>query len=250
MPAEQDRTELVPFTYEYPRPAVCVDCVVFGIPAPARSILRRRVPRLDVLLIRRLRDPFAGRYALPGGFVEIDEPLEPAARRELLEETGIAPARLVPLGMYGDPGRDPRGRTISAVFHAVVWTEEHAPTAGDDAEAARWFPLHRLPALAFDHDVIVREAWQALRRAVRGGPFGLELLPGDFAAETLAWVYRAVLGRGLELNQLLAGLLRYSLLRRATGRGRKDAEPGRYRWNVASYRKWERLGFDGLGLQS
>ncbi|NMC21047.1 MAG: NUDIX hydrolase [Thermogutta sp.] len=237
----------MPFTYQYPRPAVCVDCVVFGVPRPPSRRGRRRIPGLSVLLIRRLREPFAGRYALPGGFVEIDEPLEAAARRELVEETGITPVQLLPVGMYGDPGRDPRGRTISAVFRAVVWKQEHPPTAGDDADAAAWFPLRRLPALAFDHDLIVRETWQSLRRAVRGGPCGAELLPSEFEAETLAWVYRAMLGRWVEADKLLAQLQRYGLIRQAAG-GQKDAAVGRYRWNPASYRKQEKLGFDGLGL--
>lgn len=238
----------MPFTYEYPRPAVCVDCVVFGIPPKPARIRPGRLPGLNVLLIRRLREPFAGRYALPGGFVEIDEPLEAAARRELREETGIAPMRLVPSGVYGEPGRDPRGRTISAVFRAVVWQREHLPVAGDDAEAVRWFPIRRLPDLAFDHGLIVREAWQGLRRAVRGGPFGWELLPDEFEAETLAWVYRTILGRGAEIDEFFVGLRRYGLIRRAARRGRNDTSIERYRWNLASYRKWERLGFDGLGL--
>lgn len=238
----------MPFTYEYPRPAVCVDCVVFGIPRPPSRPRGRRVPRLSALLIRRLREPFAGCYALPGGFVEIDEPLETAARRELVEETGITPGQLVPVGIYGDPGRDPRGRTISAVFRAVVWKREHPPTAGDDAAAAAWLPLRRLPALAFDHDLIVRETWRALRRAVRGGPFGAELLPEEFEAETLAWVYRAILGRWVETDELLAQLRRYDLIRQSKSRGRDEGTVMRCRWNRANYRKWERLGFDGLGL--
>lgn len=238
----------MPFTYEYPRPAVCVDCVVFGIPRPPACAGRRRFPGLNVLLIRRLREPFAGCHALPGGFVEIDERLETAARRELVEETGITPQRMIPVGVYGDPGRDPRGRTISAVFRAVVWKHEHAPAAGDDAEAAAWFPLRRLPALAFDHDLIVRETWQALRRTVRSGPFGAELLPGEFEAETLAWVYRAILGRRVETEELLTRLRRYGLIRHAKGGGGKQASLMRCRWNLPNYRRLERLGFDGLGF--
>ncbi len=201
-----------------------------------------------MLLIRRLREPFAGCHALPGGFVEIAEPLETAARRELVEETGITLGRMAPVGMYGDPGRDPRGRTISAVFRAVVWKHEHPPAAGDDAEAAAWFPLRRLPALAFDHDLIVRETWQALRRAVRGGPFGAELLPREFEAEMLAWVYRAILGRWVETKDLLARLRRYGLIRDAKSRGGEHPTLMRCRWDFPKYRRWERIGFDGLGL--
>jgi 8-oxo-dGTP diphosphatase len=134
------------FCYDYPRASVTVDVVV---------ATKERAPR--VLLIRRKHEPFRGHWALPGGFIDMEETLEASARRELLEETGLAPRRLVQLGTYGDPGRDPRGRTISVVFLARV-TAAAGEQAGDDAADARWFPLARLPRLAFDHRRILREA--------------------------------------------------------------------------------------------
>jgi len=140
------------YTYDYPRPMVTVDTVVFaGPPADLR-----------VLLIRRARPPFQHCWALPGGYIDMEEPLESAARRELLEETGLEAPGLSQLGAFGDPGRDPRGRTISVVY----WTRLERPvpvTGGDDAREAAWFPVSALPVLAFDHEIIIQEALKRLR---------------------------------------------------------------------------------------
>lgn len=141
------------YCYEYPRPMVTADCVVVRTRAGAR----------EVLLIRRGKAPMKGRWALPGGFVEETESLEKAALRELREETGLKGARLLAqVGAYGDPGRDPRGRVITVAFLVKVPADAEA-RAGDDAKAARWFPLARLPkALAFDHARILRDALRRL----------------------------------------------------------------------------------------
>lgn len=140
----------------YPFPRVTVDVVV----------VRQQEGRPRVLLVRRARPPFAGRWALPGGFVEPDEPLEAAARRELREETGLEPDHLEQLYTFGDPGRDPRGWTISVAYLAVLHDEEaqvRQPCSGSDAAAVGWFDLDDLPPLAFDHADIV--AWAARRLA-------------------------------------------------------------------------------------
>ena len=136
-----------PFCYEYPRPAVTVDVVI---------VTRERRPR--VLLIRRKHDPFAGLWAVPGGFVDMDEALEAAAARELREETGVSAQRLEQLHTFGDPGRDPRGRTISVAYLARVDPEEVHPEAADDAAEVGWHPLDAPPALAFDHAKILERA--------------------------------------------------------------------------------------------
>ena len=138
-------TEKGAYTYDYPRPMVTVDA----------AILSMREGTRHVLLIRRGRPPFEGTWALPGGFVEIDEPLETAAARELAEETGLTGLALHQLHTFGDPGRDPRGRSISVVY----WGEappDAVATGGDDAAEAGWFPVDKLPALAFDHEKIVK----------------------------------------------------------------------------------------------
>ncbi len=133
----------------YPKPAMSGDAVV----------VRRSASGRDVLLIRRGREPFAGAWALPGGFIEPFERPEDAARRELAEETGLAlsePFALV--GVYGGPGRDPRGWTVSAAYVVAIDGDAPAVLGGDDAEEARWFPARELPQLAFDHDEIVADA--------------------------------------------------------------------------------------------
>ena len=142
------------FTYEFPRPAVAVDVI----------LLRQR-EETEVLLVERGNEPFRGRWAIPGGFVEMDEDLPDAARRELREETGIHIAeneRLVELGAFGKPGRDPRGRVISVVYLAGVACSQSAAAAGDDAARTEWFPLSRAPELAFDHAEVMAEARRRL----------------------------------------------------------------------------------------
>jgi 8-oxo-dGTP diphosphatase len=140
------------FTYDYPRPAVTVDVVI---------VTREANPR--VLLIRRKHAPFAGMWALPGGFVDMDESLEAAARRELFEETGVRAARLEQLHTFGDPGRDPRGRTISVAYLAQVSRARLKPRAADDAAEVAWHSLRSPPRLAFDHRKIVAHARRHLQ---------------------------------------------------------------------------------------
>jgi len=132
---------------QHARPALTADVV---------AVHAGGVPR--VLLVRRGNEPFAGRWALPGGFVDEGELPIDAARRELTEETGFAFAGdLALVGVYGEPGRDPRGWTVSVAYLAVT-TGEVVVAGGDDAAEARWFPADELPVLAFDHDAIVRDA--------------------------------------------------------------------------------------------
>jgi 8-oxo-dGTP diphosphatase len=148
------------YTYPYPRPSVTADIVV---------VTREEAPR--VLLIRRRHDPFAGMWAIPGGFIEMNETLEATARRELIEETGIevgADERLEQLHTFGDPGRDPRGRTISVAFLVLVDATPLNPRAGDDAADVAWHPLDQPPPLAFDHDQILEFARRRLGNPSNG----------------------------------------------------------------------------------
>jgi 8-oxo-dGTP diphosphatase len=149
-----------PYCYDYPRPAITVDLVVFT----------RTGDGLRVLLIRRKADPFAGRWALPGGFLDIDEPVEAAARRELKEETGLEVAGPVEfLGVFADPGRDPRGWTISLAHVALLPGSGPTPdpTAGDDAQDATWLDTADARGLAFDHDAILAKAMDGYRTKSR-----------------------------------------------------------------------------------
>jgi 8-oxo-dGTP diphosphatase len=142
------------FTYDYPRPAVTVDIVI---------VTREKKPR--VMLIRRKHPPFVGMWAIPGGFVEMDETLEAAARRELFEETCVRTAKLEQLQTFGDPGRDPRGRVISVAFLAQVDPRKLKPRAADDAAEVGWHELSRPPRLAFDHAKILTCARRRLKEA-------------------------------------------------------------------------------------
>lgn len=134
------------YTYEYPRPMLTADCMVVN-------------PRGEVLLIRRGNEPYQGCWALPGGFMNMDETLEHCAVRELHEETGlvVSEEQLRPIGVFSRVDRDPRGRTVTAAYRIDLpaCAEAHG---GDDAAEARWFPLNNLPPLAFDHAEIIATA--------------------------------------------------------------------------------------------
>jgi len=138
------------FCYDYPRPAVTVDIVVFSGDA------------LDVLLIQRKHPPFEGHWALPGGFIEMEEPLEASARRELEEETGVTDVTLTEVGAFGSPFRDPRGRVITIAYATVVEKSTLNFEAGSDASEVAWFSKTDLPNLAFDHSEIIQKALKIL----------------------------------------------------------------------------------------
>jgi 8-oxo-dGTP diphosphatase len=142
------------YAYEYPRPMVTVDAAVFA----------RVEGRANLLLVQRKHEPYQGAWALPGGFVEIDEDLPEAAARELAEETGLTGVPLEQLRTFGKPGRDPRGRTITVVYFGIAGQDQQQVQAADDAARAQWFDIHHLPPLAFDHDEIVPCAIRRLER--------------------------------------------------------------------------------------
>jgi 8-oxo-dGTP diphosphatase len=192
----------MPYTYEYPRPAVTTDCVVFGLDDGD----------LRVLLIQRRDKPFAGRWALPGGFVHMEENLDAAARRELKEETGLSCDYLEQLYSFGEPGRDPRGRTITVAYYALVRRTEHQIRGGSDAKEAAWFSLHDLPRLAFDHDTILATAHKRLQAKVRYQPIGFNLLPVKFTLTELQRMYEAILDRTLDKRNFRKKILSMGVL--------------------------------------
>ena len=138
------------FTYEYPRPAVTADCVV---------IAKEKEPK--VLLIQRGNEPFKGCWAFPGGFMNMDETTEQCAVRELEEETGLKVTKIKQIGAYSKVDRDPRGRTITVAYLAIIDKVENVKGL-DDAAKAQWFPISNLPKLAFDHEEIMRDAIKLL----------------------------------------------------------------------------------------
>ena len=139
------------FCYDYPRPAVTVDIAIFTGEVP------------ELLLIKRKHFPFEGYWALPGGFVEMDESLEEAALRELEEETGVSGVPLTEVGAFGDPDRDPRGRVITIAYAAVLEKPVLKVETGSDASEVAWFLTTNLPTLAFDHGEIIRKTLEKLK---------------------------------------------------------------------------------------
>ncbi len=158
------------------------DCAIFAYSAKS----------LQISLIERKNPPFAGQWALPGGFLEDGETLEQGAARELLEETGIDSAYLEPFGNYSQIDRDPRGRVISVGFLALVNPSHYQLVATGDAVRVKWFSVKELPPLAFDHEQIVKDALRHLRQDVLLGPTGLELLPKEFTLGSLQELHEAV----------------------------------------------------------
>ena len=133
------------YIYQYPRPMVTVDIMVL-------SLIKKN---LSVLLIQRKNGPFKAQWALPGGFIEMDETLVESASRELKEETALSNVHLTELGTFGDPGRDPRGRTVTILYLAIL-NREYPIHAGDDAQNAQWFEINHLPKMAFDHNNVIQ----------------------------------------------------------------------------------------------
>lgn len=181
------------YTYEYPRPALTVDCIIFGLDESAI---------LKVLLIERANDPFKNQWALPGGFVDMEENLETAALRELEEETGVKNVFIEQLYTFGAPARDPRGRVVSVAYYALVNLTQHPVQAASDARNVNWFDINHLPPLAFDHDEILKVAINRLRGKIRYQPIGFELLPEQFTLSQLQALYETILGLKAQNKQL------------------------------------------------
>ena len=192
----------MPFTYEYPRAALTVDCVVFGLDEQ----------ELKVMLIQRGLPPFEGKWALPGGFVRLEETLDEAARRELQEETGLSKIFLEQLYTFSEVDRDPRERVVSVAYYALVNLRDHQVHAATDARDAAWFGVHDVPSLAFDHAEILRLALERLRGKLRYQPVGFELLPKKFTLSELQHLYELVLERTLDKRNFRKRVLAMDLL--------------------------------------
>jgi 8-oxo-dGTP diphosphatase len=213
----------VSYEYEFPRPAVTVDMCVFTM----------RADDLAVLLIKRKAQPFKGLWALPGGFVDKNESLEKAAARELTEETGLAGVAMEQLAAFGDPGRDPRGHTVSVGFYAFVHAEAAPVRAGDDAADAGWHTLRALPRLAFDHAKIVALARKRMQERLRdpARESSFLLVPPQFTMSELQRVYEAVLGHELDKRNFLARFLGRGIVEPVAGRRTGRHRPAQlYRW--------------------
>jgi 8-oxo-dGTP diphosphatase len=226
----------MPYTYEYPRGALTVDGVVFGFDEG----------ELKVLLIQRDLPPFKGKWALPGGFVQMDETLDQAARRELREETGLSDVYLEQLYTFGEVDRDPRERVVSVAYYALVALSRHRIQAASDASDAAWFCVSELPSLAFDHDRMIAVAVARLRGKVRYQPIGFELLPEKFTLSQLQHLYEAILERPLDKRNFRKKILGMDLLVELDEIEQDVAHRAArlYRFDEAKYRRLVKKGFN------
>ena len=224
------------FTYKHPHPAVTVDGVVFGFDDAD----------LKLLLVKRKVEPFKGQWALPGGFVTLNEGLEDAVRRELVEETGITRLYLEQLFTFGDPNRDPRERVISIAYYALVKLADHQVKAASDALEVAWFPVAEPPKLAFDHERIVDVALRRLKAKVRYEPIGFELLPEKFTLGELQRLYEVVLEQALDKRNFRKKILGTELLE-ALDEFQQDVAHRAaqfYRFNRGRYEELKKRGFN------
>jgi 8-oxo-dGTP diphosphatase len=229
------RTTAIPHTYQYPRAALTVDCVVFGLDDE----------ELKVMLIQRALAPFEGQWALPGGFVRVDETLEQAARRELEEETGLRDIFLEQLYSFSAVDRDPRERVVSVAHYALVNLRDYTVHAATDASDAAWFGVHDTPKLAFDHADILESALERLRGKLRYQPIGFELLPKKFTLSQLQRLYELVLERELDKRNFRKRVLGTGLLVELDEVEKDVAHRAArlYRFDESKYKRLAKQGF-------
>ena len=219
----------------YERPSVTVDVVIFSL----------HKEQLRVLLIQRKYAPHQGAWAIPGGFVQMDESLEAAARRELMEETAVSNVYLEQLYTFGDPNRDPRTRVITIAYIALVPHDAIQPQAGDDAAKTAWFSVNNLPDLAFDHQGIIDYALMRLRYKLEYTTVGFELLPDQFTLTELQRAYELILGEKLDKRNFRSKIASAEILEesgnmRQEGKGR-PAKLYQYRQDAVAEVKTRRL---------
>ena len=225
------------YTYKYPKPSVTVDCVVFGLD---------KDQKLKVLLIQRGIAPDKNKWALPGGFIKLDESIETAAARELKEETGIDRVFLEQLYTFGTVDRDPRDRIITVAYYALINIGEYILNAQTDAKNAEWFSVDELPTLAFDHNKILNVGKQRLKGKLRYQPVGFELLPAKFTLTQLQRLYETVLEQKLDKRNFRNKILKMKLLvdteEMQAGVSHRPAKL--YQFNEKRYIELKKAGFN------
>ena len=221
------------FCYKYPHPSVTADCVIFGFDGTT----------IKVLLIQRGIEPFKGKWAFPGGFMNIDETVEECAKRELEEETGLKNVSVEQFYTFSDVNRDPRERVITVAHYALVKLSE--VKGGDDAASARWFSMDEVPSLAFDHDRILRMAVNRLKERICFEPIGFELLPEIFTMTELQNLYKAILEVTFDRRNFYNKMLKLGIITEAEPRPANAARrtPSKYRFNAEKYAELKQKGF-------
>jgi 8-oxo-dGTP diphosphatase len=199
------------YCYEYPHPAVTTDIVIFTL----------QDDELKVLLIRRAGDPYRDSWALPGGFIEIDEDLEACALRELEEETGVTGVYLEQLFTFGRPDRDPRERVITVAYYALVPFDRLSIRASSDAAEVGWFSCKQLPPLAFDHAQIIQLALERLAAKIDYSTLALQFMPQRFTLGELQRVYEIILGEPQDKRNFRKRVMAYGCIE-PTGETRRN----------------------------
>lgn len=171
------------YTYKYPHPSVTTDCVIFGFDGKD----------LNILLVERGLEPFKGSWALPGGFLKMDETVEECAKRELQEETNVSNVFLEQFHTFSAVDRDPRERVLTVAFYALVKPSDYKVIGGDDASQAEWFEQNELPPLAFDHEEVINMAKECLKEKLRTKPIAFKLLNDKFSMTELQTLYKVIL---------------------------------------------------------
>lgn len=190
------------FTYDYPHPAVTTDIVLFTVTNG----------KLRVLLIERGEEPFKGEWAVPGGFLQMNEDLDACAARELMEETGVSDVYLEQLGTFGAVNRDPRERVISVAYYALVPADNITLSAGTDASKAEWHDIDDLPALAFDHAKVLSAAQERLSAKMDYSTIGLQFMGGEFTLTEVQTIYEVAAGKGLDKRNFRKWILGLDLV--------------------------------------
>ena len=223
------------YTYEYPRPSVTTDCVIFGYDEG----------ELKVLLIERSIEPFIGEWALPGGFVGENETAEECARRILQKEACLDNLFMEQLFTFSNLDRDPRFRVISIAYYALVKLSDYEAKAGMDASNINWFSLSEIPKLAFDHNDILEKALDRVRGKIKYQPLGFELLPAKFTLPDLRQLYEVILQTNLDDRNFRKKILSFDLLN-DTGEklmGARNRAPKLYEFDKQKYDELTRKGF-------
>lgn len=223
------------YIYEYPRPAVTTDCVIFGFDKG----------ELKVLLIERAIDPFIGRWALPGGFINMDEDADACALRILKKETCLENIYLEQLYTFSGVKRDPRYRVISIAYYALVKLSDYKLEPGLDTGKIKWFPVSEIPELAFDHLNILNVALERLKGKIKYQPIGFELLPERFTLPELHQLYETILNVNLDRRNFRKKMLSFDFLvdENEFQRGARNRAPKIYSFDKKRYEELSDKGF-------
>lgn len=223
------------YSYEYERPALATDCVIFGFDGG----------ELNLLLLEREKEPFINKWALPGGFVFMQETAEECAKRILLEKAGLKHMFIEQLYTFSDVDRDPRERIVSVTYYALVNKHQYQLIAGRDTSKAEWFEISKLPKLGFDHGKIVKMAIQRLKGKVSYQPIGFELLDEKFTLSQLQNLYEAILGVEIDKRNFRKKILGMNLLIALNEKEKNVAHKAAryYKFDNKAYNEFTQNGF-------